>query len=56
MTIWPSGAWPGTSNINFVSGVDLANSFSVGLSNSGSVSVAAFGATHVIIDVAGYIL
>lgn len=55
-TIWPSGAWPGTSNINFNPGVDLANAFSVGLSSSGTVEIAASAATHAIVDVAGYIL
>jgi hypothetical protein len=54
-TVWPSGAWPGTSNINF-SNVDLANAFTVGLSGTGQVNVAASTPTHVIIDIAGYIL
>jgi hypothetical protein len=55
-TLWPSGAWPGTANINFNPGVDLSNSFNVGLSGSGTVSVAAFGTTHVVIDIAAYVL
>jgi len=55
-TIWPSGAWPGTANINFVPGVDLSNSFAVGLSGSGTVQVASLVPTHVVIDVAAYIL
>jgi hypothetical protein len=54
-TIWPGGAWPGTANINFVS-ADLSNSFTVGLSGSGSVNVAASSPTHVVIDIAGYVL
>ena len=54
-TVWPSGAWPGTSNINFNAGVDIANSITVGLGSGGTVLVAASRATHVIIDVAGYI-
>jgi hypothetical protein len=55
-TIWPSGGWPGTSNINFVPGVNLANAFTVGLGPSGTVRVAAAAVTHVVIDIAGYIL
>jgi len=55
-TIWPSGAWPGTANINYNTGQDLSNSFNVGLSGTGSISIAASGVTHVVIDVAGYIL
>jgi hypothetical protein len=53
--IWPGGAWPGTSNINY-GGADLANAFTVGLTGTGSVSVAAWVPVHVIIDIAGYIL
>jgi hypothetical protein len=55
-TIWPNGAWPGTSNINFVANVNLANAFTVGLSPGGTVSVAASAVTHMIIDITGYIL
>jgi hypothetical protein len=55
-TIWPSGAWPGTANINFNPNQDLSNAYNVGLSGSGTVSVASSGTTHVVIDVAGYIL
>jgi hypothetical protein len=55
-TVWPSGPWPGTANINFVAGVDLSNSFSTGLSSTGSISVAASNTTHVVIDITGYIL
>jgi hypothetical protein len=54
-TIWPSGAWPETANINFVA-VDLSNSFTVGLSGTGTVYVAASSPTHVITDIAGYVL
>jgi len=54
-TLWPSGPWPGTANINFAS-ADLSNSFTVGLSPTGQVTVAASSPTHVIVDIAGYIL
>jgi hypothetical protein len=57
-SIWPGGAWPGTSSINFQANTDLANAFSVGLGANGMVSVARFAPTQVdvIVDVAGYVL
>jgi hypothetical protein len=55
-TIWPGGAFPGTSSVNYLANFDIANSFSVGLSGTGTVSVASFATTHVIIDIAGYVL
>jgi hypothetical protein len=54
-TVWPSGPWPGTANINFIAG-DASNFFSSGLSSTGSISVAASATTHVVIDITGYIL
>jgi hypothetical protein len=54
-TLWPSGPWPGTANINFAT-ADLSNAFTVGLSATGQVNVAASAPTHVVIDIAGYIL
>jgi hypothetical protein len=53
-TVWPSGSWPGTANINFAT-ADLSNSFTVGLSATGTISVAASQQTHVVIDVTGFI-
>ena len=53
-TVWPSGAWPGTANINFSAGMDISNSITVGLSG-GTILIASSTSTHVIIDVAGYI-
>jgi hypothetical protein len=53
-TIWPSGAWPGTANINFTT-ADISNSFTVGLSGTGTISIAASAQTHVVIDIAGFI-
>jgi hypothetical protein len=54
-TVWPSGAWPGTANINFTT-VDLSNSFTVALGSGGSIRIASSTPTHAIIDIAGYIL
>jgi hypothetical protein len=54
--IWPGGAWPGTSNINWSdSNATLANAVTVGLSG-GSVALGSWTRTDVILDVAGYIL
>lgn len=53
-TVWPSGAWPGTANINFGAGADISNSITVGLTG-GSILIASSTPTHVVIDVAGYI-
>jgi hypothetical protein len=55
-TIWPSGPWPGTANINFAAGLDTSNSFTAGLSPTGTVSIAASNTTHVVIDITGYVL
>jgi hypothetical protein len=55
-TVWPGGAWPGTANINYNANQDLSNAFSVGLSGTGGISIAASGTTHVVIDIAGFVL
>jgi hypothetical protein len=55
-TVWPSGAWPGTANINYNPGVDLSNAFTVGLGASGQITIAALTRVHVVVDIAGYIL
>jgi hypothetical protein len=55
-TVWPEGDWPGTANINYAAGVDLSNSFTVGLGAGGTIKISASTRTHVVIDVAGYIL
>lgn len=53
-TIWATGDWPGTSNINF-SGVDLANAFTCGIASDGTVEIAASVPVHVIVDVVGFL-
>jgi hypothetical protein len=57
-TVWPDGAWPGTASMLASPGAFISNSFNVGLSSNGSgtISIAASGATHAIIDIAGYVL
>jgi len=51
-TVWPSGAWPGTSNINFFTGENVANTTVVGLSGA-TFQLLASVATNVVIDVVG---
>jgi hypothetical protein len=57
-TVWPEGAWPGTATMLAPPGAFISNSINVGLSSNGSgtISIAASGATHAIIDIAGYVL
>jgi hypothetical protein len=53
-TAWPSGEWPGTSNINFTANQDIATTAIVGCGPGGSIQVLANTVTNVIIDVSGY--
>jgi len=63
LTVWPyspTWTWPGTSNINVVAGVSIANGCLVGLT-TGSLNISAiYGSgqssdhTDLIIDVTGY--
>jgi len=55
-TVWPSGAWPGTSNINFSPNQNIATTTVVGLGPGGTFLVQSNVATNVIIDIAGYYL
>jgi hypothetical protein len=58
LSLFPDGtAWPGTSSINYVTAQDIANSSIVGVSADRKVKVrCGGGATHVIIDVTGYLI
>ena len=55
-TIWPSGAWPGTSNINFSPNQNIATTTVVGLGAGATFLVQANVATNVVIDIVGYYL
>jgi hypothetical protein len=55
-TAWPSGPWPGTSNINFNAGQNIATTTVVGLGSDARFLVLANVATHVLIDIVGYYL
>lgn len=52
VTLWPGGAQPPTSTLNFAAGQTIANAAVVG--TSGSVRLFASAPTHVIVDIAGY--
>jgi hypothetical protein len=55
--VWPSGAHPGTSNINFTgANQTIATTTVVGLAAGATFQLLASIATHVIIDVIGYYL
>jgi hypothetical protein len=56
-TVWPSGAWPNTSNINFTgANQTIATTTVVGLAAGATFQVQSNTTTHVIIDVIGYYL
>jgi hypothetical protein len=55
-TVWPSGAWPGTSNINFGPNQNIATTTVVGVAPGATFLVQANVATNVIIDIVGYYL
>jgi hypothetical protein len=55
-TIWPDGQWPGSSNINFAAGQNIAVSTVVGLADGAFFQVLANVATDVIVDVVGYFI
>jgi hypothetical protein len=55
--VWPSGAWPGTSNINFTgANQTIATTTVVGLASGATFQIQSNTTTHVIIDVIGYYL
>ena len=58
LTVWPTPlARPETSSVNFSAGQTVANMVTVGLSVSGSVTIAnAVGSSQVLVDVMGYFL
>lgn len=55
VTAHPQGSTlPGSSNVNFVSGDTRANLVVAGLGSSGDVCLFTRGATHVVVDIAGW--
>jgi hypothetical protein len=53
-TVWASGPWPGTSNINFATGQTIATTTVVALEPGGTFQVQSNTSTDVVIDVTGY--
>ena len=53
-SVWPSGPFPGTSNINFSPGQNIATSAVVGCGPGASIQVMSNTVTDFIIDVSGY--
>ena len=51
---WPSGSWPGTSNVNFNPNQPIAATTVVGLGADGKFLVMSAASTNVLIDVVGY--
>ncbi len=55
ITLYPDGAaLPNASNLNYVSGQIVPNSFIVGLGPSGAFKIYARTSTHFIVDLSGY--
>lgn len=56
--VWPSGAPPTTSNINYgtiSANPAIANSFVVALDATGKINILTYQTAHVLIDVAGFV-
>jgi hypothetical protein len=57
LSVYPTGGAAGTSTLNYATGQTVANAALVQLAADGSVSLrVATGSSHVILDVAGYLL
>jgi RHS repeat-associated protein len=55
VTLWATGAKPGTANVHYVAGQTVSNAAVVPLDALGRIQVnVTGGATHVVVDVAGY--
>jgi hypothetical protein len=53
-TAWPTGDWPGTSNVNFAPGQDIAATAIVGCGPEATIQILASVVTDFIVDVSGY--
>ena len=57
ITVYPTGvSRPNASNVNFVAGQTVPNAVIARLGSGGSVCLFNLGATHLIVDIAGYIV
>lgn len=56
MTLWAADvAQPGTSNLNFRTGVNVANSFTCAVSAAGEVTIRTSQASHILLDITGFL-
>ena len=56
VTVYPCGARPDSSNLNFTTGQVIANAVLAPVSDTGTVCVHVFGPADVLVDVNGYVL
>ncbi len=55
LSLWPEGAWPGTSTLNWTDASPRPNGSTVGIGADGKVRILNYaGTVHVIVDVTGY--
>ncbi len=55
VSVRPTGAPPGASNLNFAAGETIANLVTVGIGTDGTITLTtAQGATHIVVDLVGY--
>lgn len=54
LTLWPGGARPGTSSVNFAAGAVIGNFAVTGTSLTDSVSIYSFATTHLLLDVTAF--
>jgi len=55
LTVYPCGPVPATSNLNYLAGQTVANAVLTSVSASGSVCLVSVAATHVVVDVSGWL-
>ena len=53
-TVFPDGAVPEASSVNYRAGQDTANELVVKLSPTGSLRIYTWATSHVLVDVVGY--
>lgn len=54
VTVYPCGALPDASNLNFVTGQTVPNAVTSALSSAGTVCIYVYGIADVLVDVVGY--
>ena len=54
VTVYPCGARPNSSNLNFINGQTVPNAVIASVSNAGKVCFYVYGKAHLLVDAAGY--